>query len=279
MDQAIFLQDWLDVCTEDMQVVKVSAYLSILLCHSFPSLNSLILSHCGLNSQDLCSLEEARVERRLPKLTQLDLSENNDLIDNCESLFSFHAEWDTLTYLIITQFQQVSNHIFTYLMEKATLGCLRSLQHLKVSVFEAKFLQNAKVENLQDLHIYVRLENFATSLSNVVDAIHKETFPNLMSIKVTRIHERKDLETWKKLQNEVKTLQKAIEGKLPDKVVGQIIGSLPNIMENFEAHTHVELTNRLMSQPFDEQIIRELFNTRSRIRSQWFYRISQRTHQ
>ena len=34
----------------------ISGNLSVLLRQSFPSLNSLILSDCGLNSQDLCSL-------------------------------------------------------------------------------------------------------------------------------------------------------------------------------------------------------------------------------
>ena len=45
-----------------------------LLRHSFPSLNSLILSNCGLISQDLCSLAQASVEGRLPSLNSLILS-------------------------------------------------------------------------------------------------------------------------------------------------------------------------------------------------------------
>ena len=52
--------------------------LSVLLHHSFPSLNSLVLSDCGLISQDLCSLDRARLKGRLPQLRHLDISKNND---------------------------------------------------------------------------------------------------------------------------------------------------------------------------------------------------------
>ena len=59
----------------------ITGHLSILLDHSFPSLNSLILSNCGLNSQDLCSLAQASVEGRLPQLKHLDISENTNISD------------------------------------------------------------------------------------------------------------------------------------------------------------------------------------------------------
>ena len=50
--------------------------LSNLLDKSFLSLNSLIPSDCGLNSEDLCSLAQACVEGRLPQLKHLDTSGN-----------------------------------------------------------------------------------------------------------------------------------------------------------------------------------------------------------
>ena len=43
---------------------------------SFPSLSSLILSNCGLNSQGLHSLSQASVMGKLPQLTHLDISRN-----------------------------------------------------------------------------------------------------------------------------------------------------------------------------------------------------------
>ena len=53
----------------------ITGNLSLLLRQSFPSLNSLILSNCGLNSQDLCSMAQASVEGRLPSLNSLILSD------------------------------------------------------------------------------------------------------------------------------------------------------------------------------------------------------------
>ena len=47
--------------------------LSILLCHSFPSLDTLILSDCAVNSDDLSSLAQATVKLRLPQLRHLDI--------------------------------------------------------------------------------------------------------------------------------------------------------------------------------------------------------------
>ena len=54
----------------------VTGVLSILLCHSFPVLETLILSDCWLNSDDLRSLAQANKEGRLPKLKHLDISQN-----------------------------------------------------------------------------------------------------------------------------------------------------------------------------------------------------------
>ena len=53
--------------------------LSILLCHRFQSLDTLILSDCGLNTDDLNSLARAKAKRRLPELKHLDISENGEL--------------------------------------------------------------------------------------------------------------------------------------------------------------------------------------------------------
>ena len=50
--------------------------LSVLFTHSFPTLNTLILSYCGLNSNDLQSLARANVEGKLPQLRHLDISYN-----------------------------------------------------------------------------------------------------------------------------------------------------------------------------------------------------------
>ena len=54
----------------------ISGFLAILQCHSFPSLQSMVLSNCGLKSQGLSILAQAYAKGRLPELRHLDLSEN-----------------------------------------------------------------------------------------------------------------------------------------------------------------------------------------------------------
>ena len=87
----------------------VTGVLSILLCHSFPSLSTLILSDCGLNSCDLSSLTHANNRGRLPKLKHLDVSQNKDLEADYESFFSFTAKSDKLSHLVIDRVGKVSN--------------------------------------------------------------------------------------------------------------------------------------------------------------------------
>ena len=57
----------------------VTGCLFILVGHSFPSLHTLILSDCQLNSRDLRNLAKACTKRKLPKLAMLDISHNSNL--------------------------------------------------------------------------------------------------------------------------------------------------------------------------------------------------------
>ena len=54
--------------------IKIEGNLSVLLRHMLPSLETLMLDDCELNSDDIRSLTEAREQGRLPKLKRLDLS-------------------------------------------------------------------------------------------------------------------------------------------------------------------------------------------------------------
>ena len=74
--------------------------LSVLFTHSFPTLNTLILVGCRLNSEDLQSLARANVEGKLPQLRHLDISRNND--DTIRDLFTHSAQWNQLTTLSTT---------------------------------------------------------------------------------------------------------------------------------------------------------------------------------
>ena len=72
--------------------------LSALFTHSFPTLNTLILHQCKLNSEDLQSLARANVEGKLPQLRHLDISYNmGDTISG--DLFTHSAQWNQLKTL------------------------------------------------------------------------------------------------------------------------------------------------------------------------------------
>ena len=74
--------------------------------NSFPLLQNLVLRNCNLNSQDVISLAEARVEGRLPKLKDLDISQNGIWMHGClevlHSLCQFKCIWESLLSLNIT---------------------------------------------------------------------------------------------------------------------------------------------------------------------------------
>ena len=105
--------------------------LSILLCHSFPSLNALILSDCGLSSEDLSSLAQAKVKSRLPQLRHLDISNNSGLEVGWQSLFSHTCKWGDLRSLNV---ESSSNSWFSHLSSKVKYGCLQNKENLQLSV-------------------------------------------------------------------------------------------------------------------------------------------------
>ena len=55
----------------------ITGNLSRLFWSRFPSLHTLILSDCALNSQDLCSLVKSKAQGKLPELRSLDISQND----------------------------------------------------------------------------------------------------------------------------------------------------------------------------------------------------------
>ena len=71
--------------------------ISDLFTHSFPRLNTLILSWCKLNANDLQSLARANVDGKLPQLRHLDISKNEDVI--ISDLFTHSAQWNQLKTL------------------------------------------------------------------------------------------------------------------------------------------------------------------------------------
>ena len=79
----------------------VTGVLSILLCHSFPVLETLILIDCWLNSDDLRGLAQANKKGRLRKLKHLDISQNQNIKIERESFFCCDTKWEEMYCLII----------------------------------------------------------------------------------------------------------------------------------------------------------------------------------
>ena len=110
----------------------IAGSLSTLLCHSFPLLETLILSDCGLNPEDLECLAKASSKGRLPAVKHLDVSYNVfKSSDDLESLFTESCRWKSLVHLNV---HGSSNHWFQFLNDKVRVGCLSSLQELRLSM-------------------------------------------------------------------------------------------------------------------------------------------------
>ena len=169
----------------------ISGSLSILLCHSFPSLETLILSDCGLNSDDLSSLAQAGVEGRLPELKHLDLSDNEALIGKWRHLFSVRQRWSHLLSLNIKQnIHTEQDQHFDALVHSVRLGALGNLQQFTVSAgchngdFLFSSCPRVKWPNVQLLdihcgHKYGSAEYIQLFQKAVQGIVEKDLFPRL----------------------------------------------------------------------------------------------------
>ena len=132
----------------------ITGNLSALLRHTFPSLNSLILRRCGLNSQDLCSLAQASVEGRIPQLRDLDISENRDIC--LDDMFQASCIWNQLLRLNITGIyrftkQNITGISFSEQLRKAmSSDVFNSLQEVSISDDQ---ISSYKLQNLQKISL------------------------------------------------------------------------------------------------------------------------------
>ena len=154
---------------------KIKGTFPLLLCNNFPSLKTLILSECRLNSQDLRSLAQANAEGRLPELRYLDISNNTlSMTEYADSLFAFSCKWNQLLSLNImdTKFSADELH------SRVQSGCLSSLQELRMTDYPNQKI-NIMWPYLQILgtHKY----SYAT-LSNIEHSVEEGKFPALRSV-------------------------------------------------------------------------------------------------
>ena len=194
----------------------MSGTLSILLCHSFPSLDTLILSDCGLNLLDLNSLANASAKGRLPELKHLDISQNDELKDQVRYLFEHGCKWERLLHLNVdgnlsTRYSQLSRAVRS--------GCLKSLEFLRFSS-EEDFSQQSSVAwpSLKSLHISSK----SYSKGEIVSAVHtlfkQGKFPSLNALCVNA-----HLLPEKQLKSTIKSMDSCLHETLTSCLVESVV--------------------------------------------------------
>ena len=165
--QRAFYKKFVTRLTPRLQHFKGNLPLS--LRHSFPSLNSLILSDCGLNSQDLFSLAQTSVEGRLPQLRYLDISHNLEI--NVDDIFQASCTWGELLKLNITGIKYEHSKKLSKSMSSVFL---HSLQEILISDDE---ILGYRLQNIQKICL-----SGNDSLDNVASAVDQGKFPALHSV-------------------------------------------------------------------------------------------------
>ena len=174
---------------------SLAGNLRELMRHNFSFLKTLILSDCGLNSEDLSSLAYAQVEGRLNKLRHLDISNNTHLI---EHIFEHSCKWETLRKLNIahryrpqsvpgTRLEIPLNGL-QRLEPYVERGFLSSMTQLRFSVHELK--EKFSLRNKECWRRVTRLEIVPSSkeedvplvLDTIADAVEGHTCPSLETI-------------------------------------------------------------------------------------------------
>ena len=158
--------------------------------HNFPDLNTLILSDCDLRSQDLCSLAQASVKDRLPKLKHLNISHNRQIAGNSQMLFDNDCKWNLLTHLDVEQLEteDVDSDFqdLGFLTSKVGFGSLPSLQNLRVSLYgdnQEMFSNRVSWKELRRLNLAcVEMNDVTIFLRSVANAGEEDLYPKLETV-------------------------------------------------------------------------------------------------
>ena len=151
------------------------------MCEEFPSLDTLILSDCGLNSLDLSSLAQASADGKLPELRHLDISHNGQ-VHNCHNdaglrnLFSFPCKWKRLISLNIIATRDRPNS-FESFSEIVGSDCLQSLEEFSFCV--EYFHKIGCMHKIKILHILVKNEK---AISAVAEEKQHGLLPSLQTV-------------------------------------------------------------------------------------------------
>ena len=217
---------------------------SLLLYQTFPLLQTLILSDCGLNAHDLVSLAKASVERRLPNLERLDVSKNCLLKDNIESLFALNCQWNDLKYLDFEEELPLSDANLQVLVNKVETGNLSALQTIKFATDSAEILTKSsslRLSNLKEIEVCSSLNKFVDVLADITSAVENDVFLALCKVDVNILHQRYDSGTGKAIATELASLAEELKREnLPEKNISHVILSFRNSMSNLQNSVHVE---------------------------------------
>ena len=172
----------------------VTGALSKLLCRSFPSLRILVMSNCGLSSNDLHSLSHARKESRLQELVHLDVSQNAKCVGHLQNLFSSDQKWETLQILNVSQHVE-SDEDFQSLVPFLQSGALEKLATLTLStnksVAYTPSCMRVKWAKLQHLHIHCACRHGSSDHVKVFDqitqAVETGLLPCLQTLRVISV--------------------------------------------------------------------------------------------
>ena len=173
-DQLPHIQFAWELCELDSShCSSLGGKLYMLLQYRFPSLHTLILSDCELNSEDLTSLARARTKRSLPELRHLDISMNKRCGGHLGSLFDKSCNWDGLVSLNVQQPWAINLHDpeenalwsndTTILFSKIQSGFLDSLEDLNFSIYSDKYALGDQIKpckNLKRLSMFLSLSDY-----------------------------------------------------------------------------------------------------------------------
>ena len=171
-----------------------SGCLSILLCHSFPHLEVLNLSYCGLDVDDLRSLAKSSVKGRLPKLKSLDLSNNGSILAHLDSLFDYSCTWNDLLTLHLDQttcdFSKNESpryaQLLNVLCSQVKAGNLSSLRKLRFTALESNYFTVEYRTSWLDI-VPCEIKNAVQLLGNLAKAVELGSFPTLKTVRFATI--------------------------------------------------------------------------------------------
>ena len=168
----------------DMSNITIGGNLSIVLCHNFPSLSTLVLSNCELTLQDVKSLTLSNINGKFPELKHLDLSENEAVAREVHSLLEGPCTWRRLVHLNVKHIKQASLNSDMHVL---TSKCLPSLEELTCSVHEGRILPISDSDvwnNLHTLTITLLDGSDGNGLTRIVAFLVKERkLPNLRYVR------------------------------------------------------------------------------------------------